>query len=201
MGDDYIKEGLRAAACFVASVDDVIDPGACQADLAHLFDFYLRTYAKGDQVACCPSSGEAEVKCYFSSYEDVMSCRNEPAAGALDFEPNVDFVMTCPGPEWYSTGAHRTMFSIWYEGEHYAVAVEEGEGFYEEPVFIAGETPEAMRRLDDTSYAIDIVEAAVMAVARVEVYPPVHRFDVHKVEDYSALVMQGCQPSPYFYKD
>jgi hypothetical protein len=171
-------------ACFIKDYEDVIDPGICQADLPHLLDFAFR---------------DKRMSVAERTLEDG-STELTPRFKLSPEKDGVEFIRLCPRPYFFNTGSHRAVLGVRYEGERYVMALEEAEGTFKENLFIGAYSEEGRRRVEGSySYAVDIVKAALRMAAGVELFSPVHDFDVFLYDDPAKLADEGCTPSPLVY--
>lgn len=196
MADHPITQGVIATYCHLLSVTDLLVSELCQPDLPHFFDLYLRNYDM-EQFAC--DGGDVEgTRQYYGLWRDSFVSMEGPPDSPD--ESTVEFILVCPQPNIFSSGAHRAMMGYWYEGERYVLAMEEGAGFHDEPVYISAFTDEGMSRIKDGSYVEGMLGSAAYAVSGIRLLPKAHNFNVIVSDDPAALLSEGCTPSPLMYR-
>lgn len=209
-------------------------PNDTQTDVAHMtyfrfhglpFNLFGRFVGLNTSPIALPNPCFSEPKdnCrsehFFGSWFDSQVCMNEEPEGARANEIGaiayVESLMLCKPPHFFNTGSHRVASVLWFKGERYAVAFEEGgmvpsdhmkapcnkndvscfasaiiaslnQDSINENFFVEPLTRGAANNIGSARFILDeLIPAAVLAITGNKLYDPAHRFKIY-VEDFQS---------------
>lgn len=176
---------------------DQVAPGPLQQNITHVLSRALHAGSVPRQnPGCDNASPECEAEQYFGTWQGAFLSPAGPSesSSGVATTVSVEFVMLCPKPHWFNSGPHRAMLGLWYQGERYVIAVEEGAG--ERDLVQIGTLPggSGEQPIASPEEAFELLSIAVRAITGYELYVKNRVVDFSSVDGLD-LLFSGCTPT------